>query len=63
MESFTTTLKELSMEQGRLLAENERLHNLLGDGGAEREPVVREPADAANAKETDGDEDEEQPNE
>jgi len=41
VESFTNTLKELSMEQGRLLADNERLQNLLGDGGSERKPDVR----------------------
>ena len=47
VKSFTQTLKKLSIEQGRLLAENEQLRNLLGDGGAEREPDVRDPVNAS----------------
>ena len=60
--SFTKALKELSIEQGRLLAENEQLHNLLGDGVPVRKPDMRESA-SASVENNDSDEDEEQPDE
>ena len=61
-ESFTKTLKESSIEQGRLLAENEQLRNLLGDGVPARKPDMREPV-SASVENNEGDEDQDQPNE